>query len=752
VAPQKDVAVPSILRTASSSLEPRDIRNRAALRSNSTTPRKPKVVKFDISGDQCFGGRGRTEFTKTPTRKSHTKKALPIGIFDTDSDGDSARNSHSAADPAPIHKLMASSRLFKVVRSKRRRKEKEQQWLSMISPQSAYSKTATRTVPRGDALPSNRSEQPLQSPSRCMSRGRRALLKAQHEIKRTPTKTKRAPPTPSVKVKGTPLVTAVNRIVSRIHHQQSPQRLQSIPNMQSLQELSGGAAEDGDIDDDIDDDVEMEMDGTDGMGASPPLGDENNGSIPPRSPESDRPALCERKETDAAAQNIFAADPGSFDYGGFRLSPLSRERTAEKTNRRNSFTLNVPAVFRAAMADDDDDDDDLDPRRARRASTSDLEAAFVARNLMRIRDPNEVERKDSAEPLDAEPATPSESEPEPLLRFPSASPSIEYPPAGHGEDRLLCIPERPSPPPSAQSIGVQVDVQVDSAPMPSRNAMVWPRSIGTQTDWVAVSIAVQTEESSMAMASRSTKQGVSATDGPVVIVTASGAKYIKLVEPETDANSNGDSKRNAAPKQQSERKEEEDAVGISSVDTEQMESLSLSDGVQNDTITALRPRSRLKRKFDSISPDRDDVAAEEKTPGDHGKRRRVNGRRARFHKKDVVWAAFEGDPDPVIIISVRFEGTEKWYPSQYEVLWLRWIDSSDHNNREGLCSVTVEAADKIIGAITDSEFAALVPQFNGAAKAEIKRWRPDIYSKHWARSDRRRSTKPNKIRRRMSVL
>merc|ERR1712048_697582 len=51
-------------------------------KSNSTTPRK---VQFTIV-EGSFGGKGQTEFQRTPMRRSHTKKQLPLGIFDTDSD------------------------------------------------------------------------------------------------------------------------------------------------------------------------------------------------------------------------------------------------------------------------------------------------------------------------------------------------------------------------------------------------------------------------------------------------------------------------------------------------------------------------------------------------------------------------------------------------------------------------------------------------------------------------------------------
>ena len=212
---------------------------------------------------------------------------------------------------AVLNKFMVNSRLYKVVKGKKKRKELEEQWLSRISPVGDYStKTMSRistamrsqngqnqhqiqslntnnkenkaptknnTVKTGTSLKSNNSNSskcsnsvkanPLKSPSRCMSRGRRALLKAKREIKKTPTK-KKVPNTPSVKVKGTPMVTAVNRIVRRLDYQQR---------VQTVQEADGHEADD---DDDDDDDVVMNNDNDNSDGN---IG--NNGSMEPRSPK-----------------------------------------------------------------------------------------------------------------------------------------------------------------------------------------------------------------------------------------------------------------------------------------------------------------------------------------------------------------------------------------------------------------------------------------------------------------------------------
>eukprot|EP00483_Globobulimina_turgida_P002444 UN02448 len=77
---KESILIKSILKPESLSLEPTDKRTR----TKSNTPRK---VQFHIVEGE-YGGRGQTEFSKTPKRKSHTKKQLPIGIFDTDSNTD----------------------------------------------------------------------------------------------------------------------------------------------------------------------------------------------------------------------------------------------------------------------------------------------------------------------------------------------------------------------------------------------------------------------------------------------------------------------------------------------------------------------------------------------------------------------------------------------------------------------------------------------------------------------------------------
>eukprot|EP01084_Bolivina_argentea_P291188 500446_1 len=142
---ETSTSIKSILKPKSSSLTPKDKR----AKSKSNTPRK---VQFHIIEGQQYGGRGQTEFVKTPQRKSHTKKQLPIGMFDTDSSIDETdENDENLCDiyensviknninnnlfnNINSQKIIANSRLVRLVKRKKKKKEKEKKWLTMISP------------------------------------------------------------------------------------------------------------------------------------------------------------------------------------------------------------------------------------------------------------------------------------------------------------------------------------------------------------------------------------------------------------------------------------------------------------------------------------------------------------------------------------------------------------------------------------------------------------------------------------------
>ena len=141
-------------------------------------------------------------------------------------------------------------------------------------------------------------------------------------------------------------------------------------------------------------------------------------------------------------------------------------------------------------------------------------------------------------------------------------------------------------------------------------------------------------------------------------------------------------------------------------------------------------RAAWKMAFCSVSSDRD-ATETAKTPFIHGESRRVTQSLHKFERKDIVWATYNGELEPVIIINCRYDGDEHGNASEYELLWLRWVDTSDVNGRMGQCSVSVEAAGTVINKMTDEEFARLTKQFGDAAKSEIMRWRPRIYEKYW---------------------
>jgi len=798
----------SILRT-SLSLEPA---------SQSSTPRENRV-QFNVIEGVAHGGRGKTEFSKTQSRKSHTKREFPPGMFDTDSDQtvsdvdepERPRRAPHPVDYAVVNKFMVNSRLYKVVRNKKKKKKKEEKWLSMISPEGA---TATKTQSRtssapnvavnhklnrapsqkGGASKANTDRDRLKSPSRCMSRGRRALLKAKKEIKRTPPNKKKVPGTPSLRVKGTPMVTAVNRIAQRLDHRQR---------MNTLREKGHDA-------DDDDDDIVM----NDQL-------HRNNGSMEPRSPTlgTDRSAnasgrASKTQRDDAKDQEEDGENEQDLEQtfnemvGQLRPDNVEEDHAAQSDelkiddecppqtdHKRLSFTLSTPIGVEDA-AESEDDDLDLEQLDTLRAGQQ-LEALFMpkAKEDSLHDDINAVPHRVNAGSVDMDSAPSSSEESKEaqdsqrgasLLSIPESS-QIATPPVSRAASCPLSATTGLAVADECCR-GIQIESKEQSIPslpdtvsqpMPSQKApspkplTVYSRSIGTQTDHILCSIGIQTDDATENDLRSKHNEADSAmmANPPKVIVTASGNKYVLITDTDTDtdpdcnrsAKSEAKNQRNdiknANSDRNQEQKEEEDASHRNlSVDTDQLESLSLSAKGSGTAITSnKRKRSRLKRKFDSISDRGGDE--ESKTPDETAKRRRVGGQQTRFQKKDIVWATENGQPEPVIIISCQWKDeSEKWYPSHYELLWLRWIDNSNENGRMGQCSVTVEAADKVINKLTETEFARLTKQFDDAAKAELKRWRPDVYRNFYNSADRRRnkpaSTKPSKARRRrrMSVL
>ena len=784
---------------------------------------------------------------------------------------------------AVLNKFMVNSRLYKVVKGKKKRKELEEQWLSRISPVGDYStKTMSRistamrsqngqnqhqiqslntnnkenkaptknnTVKTGNSLRSNNSNSakcsnsvkanPLKSPSRCMSRGRRALLKAKREIKKTPTK-KKVPNTPSVKVKGTPMVTAVNRIVRRLDYQQR---------VQTVQEADGHDADD---DDDDDDDVVMNNDANDGN-----IG--NNGSMEPRSPKNIETSFnheddTKDKENDLREINDLNQEMKEMTdlIGHESLDSEDKQQEEEDDavqsdemkidddpppqsitgNKRNSFTLSLPMEIGDVV---EDEDDDLELEQSNSLRTSKLEALFMGKaktdsvdddihNLLHRNEVNQENQtfiKSSPSPLEQKGNTNHQNvqvnHQNVQINHSSVSPQAGSPVHCN---QLLCIPESPQMTDPVQSTskqnnrsnqsksmmkscrGVQVtmnemnemnsingisdgmtrnnsnsSISISSVPsdssltVPIELSPVYSRSVGTQTERIQCSIGIQTVCPTVDNMNSfdDLSEFVVMKNKPTIIVTTSGNKYVRLHEPEmgqiaenekiSKSEKTGKSKNrnrcqrskvtvsaattnlNKTKKQNQEQKEEE-TVDVNyrnhSVDTDQLESLSLSLDTSNGGNTekkrnrASRSKRRsLKRKYDSISPDAAAAKNEEANMSDDGgKRRRVmrqQSQRRRYQKKDIVWAMENEQREPVIIISCEYDGNEKWYPSRYELLWLRWVDNTNDNGRLGQCSVTTEPAEKVMDKVTDEEFKGLTKQFDDAAKTEIKRWRPDVY-------------------------
>merc|ERR1711997_158165 len=147
------------------------------------------------------------------------------------------------------------------------------------------------------------------------------------------------------------------------------------------------------------------------------------------------------------------------------------------------------------------------------------------------------------------------------------------------------------------------------------------------------------------------------------------------------------------------------------------------------------------------------------------KRRRVNekrpyklgNKRVKYQKRDIVWTPYNDRNEPVIILNCQYEENERFYPSKYEILWLNWTDTTDENNRTGLCSITIQSYNDIKSCITNKEFDELFQKesisINGLK--EMKKYRPDIYTKYFDLKDNKRKiikTKKMRRKRRASIM
>ena len=290
------------------------------------------IFKKVVDGE--YGGRGKTEFTRCPSRKSHTRRPLPPGHFDTDSDSTAGQSDNDSVgynngdnygllDTLNSQKFCQNSRLIKLVRRKKRKLAKEKRWLAMVSP-TVTNNNGNKTMSRmnngnnnnlnnsnAQNIPNNaqntqtqnaatenainntmnsllsmkvpnrnqnrmnkqnsmnaainttnaRFKSPYKSPSASMSRGRRALYKAQKAQQNRMNKANNNGKPQKIQntpiVKGTPIVQKVTKMAAM--------RMASLDQINETEDNGNEADNDNDIDDDI-------MMNT----------NNNNGSVPPQ--------------------------------------------------------------------------------------------------------------------------------------------------------------------------------------------------------------------------------------------------------------------------------------------------------------------------------------------------------------------------------------------------------------------------------------------------------------------------------------
>ena len=97
-----------------------------------------------------------------------------------------------------------------------------------------------------------------------------------------------------------------------------------------------------------------------------------------------------------------------------------------------------------------------------------------------------------------------------------------------------------------------------------------------------------------------------------------------------------------------------------------------------------------------------------------------------FKNRDFAWILYQEQMEPVIII--------KCMPrkSAYKVVWLRWVDATDHvRGRKGQCCISIETAKHLVRKVSEEEIQALGGMLFTDAKWEIQRWRPDMYEKYF---------------------
>eukprot|EP01084_Bolivina_argentea_P304667 526240_1 len=680
-------SIVSILKPQSVSLEPKDIRTR----TQSNTPRK---VQFTIVEGK-FGGRGLTEYQKTPQRKSHTKRQLPIGMFDKDLNTDADLSdidetsvfkphlfaSSSLLDNMNSKKYMANSRLVRLVQRKKKRKQKEEQWLTMISPDvGLYHKTRSKVqqmAPPPLIAVSNQSTQfntdRFKSPSHYMSRGRRALYKAQKQMNKK--NTANIDRQKALLVKGTPIVNKVSRIAMRMRNAAVQMQAKESAVIEDKEDVVMNHGNNGSIPPEL---VNNEI-------ASELLTNHLEIEMKDNSPQQNSPriTLDEDEETHSDEQKV-------------------EDETEEETENASRYIPfdNGPQEMESNECGDDSEDDDLLLNKLLNKFTEKATSDVICDEI-NVNEEN-VARGDV---MDVAPVAMVETNDAMDEAMKSKSPSQEQ-----GKPQQLDFDiVSPSPLTSSRP---HTDHSHHVVPESPQMVIKYTRSIGTQTQYMQCEIGIQTGNGAHTYSLSKAEETplLVRSNEPMVIITSCGTKFMQIIE---------------------------DTENI-----EELESLTLEIDKENVMNTT------RKRRFN-------ETMWSEEEHCNQAKRRRVDDslmKKKKYQKQDLIWTSYNGDEEPAMILNCEYEENERFYPSKYELLWLNWTDTTDENGRKGECSITIELPTQVKGEIDEKAFDELFRKKSISEHGwkEIQRYRADLYNKYYGK----RHTRGRKVKRkrRASVI
>jgi len=267
---------------------------------------------------------------------------------------------------------------------------------------------------------------------------------------------------------------------------------------------------------------------------------------------------------------------------------------------------------------------------------------------------------------------------------------------------------------------------------------VYRRSIGTQTEEVQCEIGIQTgcDDMDDVNSVNVHSQCLILKNKPLIITTSFGTKFIKMTEKKD---------KNIPCSELTEIR----CSFPDHTNTEHLQLQSLSLNIENNksktNIINTRSRSKLKRKYSETmlnGEEKENEENDELLGNKMNKRRRVNApksmnnlkqrKRVKYRKNDIIWFQYDGDT-PALILNCYFEENEKFYPSKYELLWLAYTDTTDENQRKGLCSITTESHQHIKSYVTEQEMDELFEKEQIAMNGwkQIEKHRHDVYCRYF---------------------